>query len=640
MNPVMRSHLILIFAASVALAPHLWAQPIWLGGCLLALLGLRAWQVFFSRPHLPTWLLISATFVLLFLSFRAHHSLIGRDGGMAVLACLIIAKLFESKNHRDSQIVLMLSYFCTIAFFLISQSPMMALAAVLSFVSITTALLTQKRSHDSAKQSVKMASRLLVEAVPLAILLFLFFPRLPGPLWAMPSERSARSGLSADAMEPGSISQLTLDDSIAFRVQFDGKVPRQQDLYWRGPVYDYFDGRRWLPAANQGQSAPSITALAEPISYTITLEPHQQRWLLALDLPVTLPSESRINSTLQLLSRERVKQRQRYRVSSALRWSTSDDGLVEQALRLPKTGNPRTRALAQTWSALPSEQRIEAALGFLRNNDFAYTLEPPLLNSADSIDEFLFTTKQGFCEHFASSFSYLMRASGIPARIVTGYQGGEFNGAGGYLIIRQADAHAWVEVWLEGRGWQRIDPTAAVSPARIELGLARSVPQGADLPMMLRADYSFLKALRLQMDVFSNGWNQWVIGYDMQRQMQFLQKLGISDYLSSRYLIGLLGGGSALFGLLALYLFWPKRQKMRDPASRLYLRFCRQLSKKGFTRADSEGPLDFSQRVSQELPQHAAQIETITALYLQIRYGNTPNKNIAELRTHIARFRP
>lgn len=639
MKPERRSALILIAAVSLALGPHLWVQPPWLSGLLILLLGFRAAQIYRGTRPVPRWLLLAGALCLVILVFRAHHSLVGRDGGMALLASLIVAKLFEAHSQRESNILLLLAYFCTVAFFLVSQSPGMAVLALISCGLITAALLMQDRPQDTLPKSTRLAGRLVLEAIPLAILLFLFFPRLPGPLWNMPGEHIARSGLSSDAMEPGNVSQLALDDSIAFRAEFAGALPPPEALYWRGPVFEFFDGRRWLPPIARPGQLSQIMPLGPVTRYTITLEPHQQRWLLALDLPIGIPEGALFSNRMQVLSPTPVNQRLRYTLQSTQAWRTPTDPLIRNALQIPETSNPRTRALASSWQTLPLAARVQAGLDYLRSNQFAYTLEPPPLNSANVVDEFLFDSKLGFCEHFAGSFAYLMRAAGVPARVVTGYQGGTFNTAGDYLIVRQADAHAWVEVWLENQGWQRIDPTATVAPARIQFGLARSIPQGDSLPMMLRDNANWLRALRLQMDVLANGWNQWVIGYNVQRQMAFLQKLGISDYLSTAYLVWLFAGFGLTLGGFALWMLWPRHFAPTDPASRAYRRFCRKLAHLQLTRGEQEGPLDFARRVSAALPHAQAEIERITALYLAVRYGDRPEE-IHALRAHIARFKP
>ncbi|SFN34578.1 Transglutaminase-like enzyme, putative cysteine protease [Formivibrio citricus] len=639
MKTEQRNALLLTGAVALALAPHLAAQPLWLMALLAALLALRAVQSLTETRALPRWLLLALTVVLIVLVFQAHRSLIGRDGGMALLASLVTLKLFEAQGKtRDSHIVVMLAYFCTGTAFLHSQSPAMFGLVMLDTVAITLAALQLERPQGAPLQQTRLAGRMLLEAVPLAILLFVLFPRLPGPLWHIPVERGARTGLSSDRMEPGQVSQLALDDSVAFRVEFDDQPPPRSVLYWRGPVFDYFDGRRWLPP-QRFYVPPRIAPQGPSLRYHITLEPHQQRWLLALDMPTVLPESAQISGRLQVMSAAPVMLRQRYTLASSLTWRIDSDPGLALARQLPAAGNPRTRALAAQWQALPAEERVRAAVAYLRSNGFVYTLEPPLLRSAHSIDEFLFDTRQGFCEHFAGAFTFLMRAAGVPARVVTGYQGGEYNTAGRYLIVRQADAHAWTEVWLDGLGWQRIDPTAAAAPARIESGLARSIPQGDSLPWMLRGDDNWVRLLHLQLDVLVNDWNQWVIGFDARRQRDFLQRLGIGDFLSARYLGWLLGGVALILGGFAFVILRPRRLKLADPAARHYQRFCRKLARRGVVRMPQEGPLDFARRASNALPHLALQIDAITNEYLAIRYGGEQHRR-ESLRVQVTQFNP
>lgn len=635
MNADKRNALLLTGATALALSAHLAAQPLWLAAVLVGLIALRAAQILTGGVRIRSWLLLALALSLIFLVFRAHHTLIGRDGGMALLASLVTLKLLEAgERERDANILLLLGYFCSGTSFLQSQSPWMFALALLSTLALLACQLVLQRPHDGLGRQLRLAARMLLEALPLALLLFVLFPRLPGPLWRVPSENIARSGLSGDRMEPGLVSQLALDDSVAFRVEFSGPPPRHALLYWRGPVFEYFDGRRWLPPQRYG-IAPAFTATGMPTHYTITLEPNQQRWLLALDLPTRLPTGAQLASRLQAVFTEPVTQRRRYTLTSQLDWRIDADPNARFALQLPEDSNPRAQALAAGWRNLPPAARVRAAFDYLRNGHFAYTLEPPLLSGPDTVDQFLFDSRQGFCEHFAGAFAFLMRAAGIPARVVTGYQGGDYNAAGRYLIVRQADAHAWVEVWLDEQGWQRVDPTGAAAPARIETGLARSIPQGGDLPLMLRGDGNWIKAMRLQLDVLVNGWNQWVIGFDAERQRDFLRHLGIDDFLSAQYLGGLLGGAGLILGGFALLALSPRRIRARDPASLAYQRFCRKLAARGVERRAQEGPLDFARRASTALPALAGQIEAITADYLAVRYG-AENARLPALRRRVS----
>ena len=300
---------------------------------------------------------------------------------------------------------------------------------------------------------------------------------------------------------------------------------------------------------------------------------------------------------------------------------------LQQALRLPSGYNPRARQLAQQWrtnSRTPGEV-VDHALRYFNRQQFFYTLQPPLLGS-DSVDDFLFNSRRGFCEHYASSFVFLMRAAGVPARVVTGYMGGELNPVGGYLIVRQSDAHAWAEVWLGNAGWQRVDPTAAVAPARVQQDLASALPISDSLPLAIRGQPQLLRALRLGWDAAQNRWNQQFLGYDSLRQNSLLKNLGI-DELASLRMASLLGGGLLLALLPSLaWLWWRHRQPKPDPVNASYQYFCQKLARQGLPRHPAETPSDFARRAMAYWPQQQAEIAAITQLYLQLRYHPLPQQ--------------
>ncbi|WP_051534387.1 transglutaminase TgpA family protein [Deefgea rivuli] len=616
--------------------PHLLMQPPWLAIALSLCVIIFCSLTPLLRSKIPAWLSVTLAILSLGVVFQAHQSLIGREGGVAILVALSIIKLYETRTLRDAHSMFLLSLFTTGAGFLQGQAPWQAAVALITFLAILSLALKLENPLLSIRISTQTSFRLLLEAIPIALLLFLLFPRLPTPLWSTPSETVGLSGLSGEQMSPGSLSQLIKDDSIAFRAEFTQNTPSQDQLYWRGPVFDQFDGERWLPTRNAYGTTPQIIALGPNVDYQITLEPHQQNWLLALDLPTKAPNDAALSRQLQLLRSTPVTQRLRYQASATLKWQTVGDEGVTQALKLPSKINPKSRALANSWQHLPPAERVEAALDWLRNNGFTYTLNPPLLRQRDRIDEFLFQSKQGYCEHFSSSFAFLMRAADVPARIVTGYQGGMLNPGGNYYIVRQADAHAWVEVWLAGQGWQRVDPTFVISPSRIESGLGNSF-QGAALPMMLRSDNFWLKTLRLNLDVFVNNWNQWVIGYDDKRQLDFLKKLGIDDFLSWKFLLWLGAGLLLSLGSFTLWLLLSNRPPPLDLASLLYQRYCRKLAKRQLSRAPHETVLQFAARCQAALPEQAAEIETITQLYIQARYAQDQQALLA-LKQAISHF--
>ena len=600
--------------------PHLLMQPSWLAITLFLCVFIFCNLTPLMRSKIPRGLSFIMAVVSLGLVFQAHETLIGRDGGVAVLVALSITKLFETRSLRDAHSMFLLSLFTTGVGFLQGQAPWQAAIALFTVFMILSLALKLESPNISLGISSKQSSRLMLEAIPIALILFVLFPRLPTPLWATPSEKVGLSGLSGEQMSPGSLSQLIQDDSIAFRAEFKSSAPSQDQLYWRGPVFEQFDGERWLPPKNTVGTAPNIVSIGPSVDYQITLEPHQQNWLLALDLPTRTPQDAVLTRQLQLLRATPINQRLRYEASSTLNWHTLGDDGVAQALQLPAQLNPKTRALAASWQNLPPADRVQAGLTWLKTNGFSYTLSPPLLRQRDRIDEFLFISKQGYCEHFSSSFAFLMRAANVPARIVTGYQGGLLNPSGNYYIVRQADAHAWVEVWLAEQGWQRVDPTFVISPSRIESGLGSSF-QGAGLPMMLRSDNFWLKSVRLKLDVFVNNWNQWVIGYDDKRQSDLLKRLGIDDFLSLTFLLWLAGGMVISLGGFALWLILSNRPPPIDLASQLYQRYCKQLARYQLHKAPHETVLQFARRCQNRLPEQAAAISQITELYIQARYA-------------------
>jgi len=453
------------------------------------------------------------------------------------------------------------------------------------------------------------------------LILFILFPRIPGPLWGLPKD--AYRGLSgmSEEMAPGSVSQLSLSAEVAFRVRFTRAVPPPGQLYWRGPVLDRYDGRTWRRTEDRLYRQFSYRTEGEAVDYTVILEPHGQRWLPALDLPASLPGETEVSATFQLVRRQPVQEVLRYEMRSYPRYNTGPLQLQGQT-QLPAGINPRTHALADEWrSRYPAPGEIvRAALTLFRREPFHYTLNPPLLPDQNSIDAFLFDTRRGFCEHYAGSFVFLLRAAGIPARVVLGYQGGERNELGGYLIVRQSDAHAWAEVWLEGQGWIRVDPTAAVAPDRVERGLYAALDDPDALPLLARRGQTWLQPLILGWDYMNNAWNEWVLAYGPERQKQWLSGLGFGPVdwqgMVLAMVAALTGVGLMVMGLQAL-----SRRAATDPVALAYQRFCAKLARAGLARAGHEGPLAFTGRVAASRPELAARVRLIGRLYASLRYG-------------------
>jgi transglutaminase-like putative cysteine protease len=416
---------------------------------------------------------------------------------------------------------------------------------------------------------------------------------------------------------------------VAFRVLFDIAPANPSQLYWRGPVLWNYDGRSWRGGFNLTARESQVVRLAPPLRYTVTLEPHDRNWMFAIDVPLLVPAGAYLTTDYQLLSRRIVRERLRYEMESSPRYRigmTESAATLSLALRLPSAVSPRARALADQWRTQADSDRqiVARALALFREQPFVYTLGPPALG-ADPIDQFLFETRKGFCEHYASAFTFLMRAAGIPARVVTGYLGGEVNPVDGYFIVRQSDAHAWSEVWLAGEGWVRVDPTAAVSPLRIERGLSAAVPE-ADRPLLARSSLDWLRNVRYAWDAVANSWNQWVLGYTPERQLRFLAQFGMAD-MSWQDMAIVLGAVSGIIILaLSLGLLFRISAKRPDPVQREYLSFCAAMAKRGAARRASEGPRDFAARVALQFPELKEGAHHISDMYIALRYGAGADK--------------
>lgn len=635
----------LLLALALVAAPHVahlqpWVVP------LSAVLGLWRWAAGRGMAALPgKWLLAAMAFATLAGILLTHGTIFGRDAGVALLTVLGGLKLLELRGYRDALILVLLGYFLVVTNFLFSQSVFIALYMLAATLAITAVLvgINHPGSERQWRSHLRLAGKMLAQALPVMVVLFLLFPRLPGPLWGLPADaRSGMTGLS-DEMAPGSISRLSQSDAVAFRVEFDGPPPKASALYWRGPVLWFFDGRRWKGGFSAQSHTLRYTGLGKPVNYTVTLEPDNKPWLFALDLPAVVPERAHVTRDFQLLAPRPVTYRQRYAMASYLAYRTDDPSALERrwSLLLPTGSNPRAYALGRQWrDELRDPAAVVArALRFYREESFIYTLTPPLLASANPVDEFLFGTRKGFCEHYAGSFVVLMRAAGIPARVVTGYQGGEFNALGGYLTVRQADAHAWAEVWLEGRGWVRVDPTAAVSPSRVEAGIDAALPVADPIPGLLKHDSPWLQELRFGWDFLNGGWNLWVLSYNQERQMQLLARLGFGLVSWQELGVGLLMGVGGLLLVFSLVMLRGRGRVKPDPAVRTYRRFCNRLAKAGLERQPAEGPRDFAARVVGARPDLAPAVEEITALYVDLRYGLGAG-DAAELRRRVRGFRP
>lgn len=634
----------LLTTTAITLAPHATHLPAWLSALCALLLAWRALNLWQTHANVHRALVALVALAVAFALKAEFGHFLGKDPGVAMLAALLCLKQLEARNARDIRAAVLLGFFLQLGLFFYEQSLPFAATALIGTFS---ALLTLIALHDpeaTPRDHLRTARLLALQAAPFVVVLFVLFPRIPGPLWGLPADAwSSMTGLS-DTMSPGSISQLGLSEAIAFRAQFDGSPPPPILRYWRGPVLTDFDGRTWRALRATTDAAPTYTPQGIRYAYRLTLEPHNQTWLLALEFPGDDLPTARHTSDFQLLADAPVRARARFDLSAFPETPVGleeDEAVLQAARRLPPNSNPRARALARRLGngAASAAQTLERVLAHLRDLSLTYTLRPPRLGP-HSVDEFLFETQRGFCEHFASAFVFLMRAANVPARVVTGYQGGEINPVDGSMVVRQSDAHAWAEVWLPERGWVRVDPTALAAPQRIEAGLAAALPLGEPLPLLMRPALSWLRELRHRWEALSNAWNQSVLGYNADRQRQLLSRIGLPQ-ADWRTLGALLGASAALLTLSLLgwaYL----RPRHADPLDRAWASFCDKLARKGMPRLPWEGPIDYAERLATAEPRYAAAVRAIASDYARLRYGRSGDARadaLAQLVQRIKEFR-
>lgn len=638
----------LLAAMVFVIAPHALRMPWWVGTFFGGAVALRLWIAMRARRAPPRWLLVLVTLGAVGAVLVTYGRLLGRDSGTALLVLMAAMKLLEMRTDREVTLAIHLGFILVMTNFLFSQTIPMGLYMLVCVWLFVATLVGFQRVGDRAptvRERLQPAAVLLLQAAPLMLVLFVLFPRMTGPLWALPLD--ARAGLTglSDTMTPGTISSLIESGNVAFRVDFEEAVPPGGSLYWRGPVLDRFDGRTWARAESTRPTAREVDRGRQSTRYSVTLEPHGKNWLFALDMPASLPSGAALRSDWQLVSDRPVDTRQRYEMSS---WVDYSFGLTDEsqaratALGFDDARNPRTVALGRQWARefVEPERIVGQALRYF-NTRFAYTLEPPLLDGPDPYDQFVFETRRGFCEHYAGSFALLMRAAGVPARVVTGYQGGEVNPINRELIVRQADAHAWTEVWLAGRGWVRVDPTSVVAPVRIEGGINAALGPIGVLPTLIAADrLRVLANVRFAWEAVNSRWNQWVLGYNVERQRDFLSRLGLPSTDARTLAIWLAGIATVIGAVVGLALVAREFPKRGDAVRRAWDRYCRKLAAAGLERAPHEGPEDFLARVSRARPDLAPAATDITRRYVEARYGHGGSKDdIRALRRAVTRLR-
>lgn len=581
----------------------------------------------------------------------------GLEPMATLLICGFSLKLLEMSQRRDALVVIFLAYFVAIVLALFDQGFVTALIIFWALLLITASLHALHQSSTTAVESRSFwgGLRLLIQAVPLMLLFFIIMPRL-GPLWAVPTANSGTTGMS-DSLALGDVARLGKSSEIAFRVNFNGEPPPRNQLYWRGLTLSRFDGKNWTRSewgyrgslVNWYGEADadwrrSITPGERRFAYQVVMEKQKGNWLYGLWIPEPDSPGVGLVRDMTLVNRQFASGRQEYAASSVLDAEYEVDGLEgwrrQIELMLPDTGNPRTRMLAQEWAAeAESPESLSRRLLDYYRNRFFYTLTPGTLGR-DSIDDFLFSSQRGFCEHFAASFVFFMRAAGVPARIVTGYQGGEFHPERGHLTVRQYDAHAWAEIWLEGKGWVQVDPTAAVAPERILSSFIDMMNEDelfADSPMSLGRfrGISWVNRLRLQLEGLEYSWAKWVLGYQNQ-QAGLLQKLLGGTEAWKIAVLFIAGAGLALLPVLISFIRQAPREK-RSPVDELYWQFCQKLASEGYSRQQGEAPLVYSERCSRQLPELARGIKAVTREYMAIKYGR--NGSYSRLRAQVKQFR-
>jgi transglutaminase-like putative cysteine protease len=617
----------LLACAVLSAAPHTKHATPWLVAVCAAVYAWRYLVWVRNLPLPPRWLLAVLSVGCAGCVVVEYHNLLGRDSGTALLLLFIALKLMEMRRVRDGFVVVYLAYFLQLALFFYSQTLPTAVASLVITVAITATLIKLTHSTAPLSSATRLAGVMVMQSIPCMLLLFILFPRVQGPLWSTPIDAyRGTTGLSED-MSPGSIANLSLSDAIAFRVNFEGSPPPRMGLYWRGPVFSRFDGRTWHPLPAGTSDTLPYTPRGVRTAYSVTLEPNNKNWMFALELPAEVPHGAAISSDYRLLARTALSSRTRYDAVSVvadLAGVQESRRVLDAALQLPAGSNPRAYAVARSLRdrAKDGEELLQRMLSYFKAQRLVYTLQPPLLGE-HSVDEFLFETKRGFCEHFASSFVFMMRAAGMPARVVTGYQGGELNPVDGFLVVRQSDAHAWAEVWIEGKGWRRVDPTAASAPSRIELGLVAAVPSDDPIPLFIRADMEWLRDLRFRWDALGNTWNQWVLGYNALRQREVLRRFGMRAPDWQTIAIALV---AAVGTLMIVFTMWTlRRHAERDPIHHAWERFGSKLARGGLPRHPWEGPQDYAERIASSRPQLDGSVSEIAQLYIRLRYG-TPRE--------------
>ena len=635
-----------IAASASAQLPLLFFLPPPLGAVVVSAFSVKGAALYFARPRWAVYLL-APLFLSGLLILSVRYPIDGAtDSFVGLLAVATAGKLLETRNVRDIRILFLLSLCLLLSVLVYTQS--IAMFAWL-LVSLATNLyvlgaLTQRNSRIRTLGRWQEVVKILAIALPFAVVLFLFFPRIE-PLWGLPrANGEAVTGLP-EAMSLGDITELVRSDAVAFRVRFDtAQVPARHLLYWRGPVLWHFDGEKWRQRESDFSAAREALTYEQgsEIGYTLISVKTASKWLTPLDIPVATVKEAQVGAAWQIRLPKEKKGADRYPLVSATRYHLSAQALSRpdrrDALRLPADlALSRTRALAARLYRAGGETAAGFAKAFLRHvheNEYVYSLTP--MPGAGDVENFLFEQKIGFCEHFANAMAVSARSIGIPARIVIGYQGGAYNPISGDWVVREENAHAWVELWQRGKGWTRFDPTAAVAPSRIRDaglggGLLGASAKNRAFAARLAEKIAAFAWLRDAVDATESFWQNWVIDLNSKRQLGLLVSLGLGDWLPWQ----LLAGVFVIFaGFLALYYGLRRRRNdRRDALEKRAENLLEKLRKRGFRRLPGEPFGSFLLRVGKSARAgDPASWELAARAYWMARYYDSKMIRTAEKR--------
>jgi len=640
-----RNVIISCLLLALAVFPHVFQIE---EAVILSFTVMIAWKLLaLWNPWIPInrWLIFVFAVISFSISAWYYGPPIGRDPGVSFLITLLGLKILESRTRRDFRIVLALGYFVVITHFLyINQLPVVIFLFALVF-ALTVLMMQISHVNPSARinSDIRLTVKMIVQAIPFALILFFLFPRFSGALWLLQSPSNHGVSGMSDTLTLGKFAQVIESNEVAFTATFpDNHVPLSSARYWRGGVLWDTDGREWVRGSSMGRFELAVSSLGRPYSYEIEMAPTRNNWLFALDIPIEQPSGAILSEDLYLYKNNITELPTTYNITSSDRYfnKTFNSSQRQRGTRLAP--NIRTQRMMrfveeQVIKATVNQQFNEdryalGVLDFFNRNPFVYTLQPPRLFSEAPIDEFLFSSRKGFCEHYATGFVTLMRAANIPARVVIGYLGGDYNPRTNQITVRQSDAHAWAEFWSEEKGWIRIDPTAVIAPERIESPINYDLSINSDgnvkyIPTSLGTLGTLFREFRWYSGLVKLQWERWFVGFDFKRQRTLLTALGLHKLnLQTLAILAFFSGLVIL--VCSAFLFYGNDRNKIDKVARLYEQYCKKLSSQGIERNATEGPVDYYMRCIEKLPGMKDKLHRITHLYTSLRYGAQSDSSV------------